>query len=87
MCLQVEVAPGRVCAEDRAQLWAGAPQGDLCAVRCVMSVYQDITSVFFVPVLLWFLLLLVFHLFLKSLPIKQTYTETLTLDLIMELLY
>lgn len=46
-----------------------------------MSVYQDITSVFFVPVLMWFLLLLVFDLFFKCLPIKQTYTETLTLDL------
>ena len=52
-----------------------------------MSVYQDITSVFFVPVLMWFLLLFVFHLFFKCLPIKQMYTETLTLDLIMELLY
>ena len=52
-----------------------------------MSVYQDITSVFFVPVLMWFLLLLVFNLFFKCLPIDQTYTETLTLDLIMELLY
>lgn len=40
-----------------------------------------------VPVLMWFLLLLVFGLFFKCLPIKQTYTETLTLDLIMELLY
>lgn len=35
MCLQVEVAPGRVCVEDRAQLWAEAPQGILCGVRCV----------------------------------------------------
>ena len=76
MCLQVEVAPGRVCAEDRAQLWAGAPQGDLCAVRCVMSVYQDITSVFFVPVLLWFLLLLVFNLVFKCLHRKQMCMET-----------
>ena len=47
MCLQVEVAPGRVCAEDRAQLWAGAPQGDLCAVRCVWWVCIRILQVCF----------------------------------------
>ena len=43
---------------------------------------------FFVPVLLWFVLLLVFNLFFKCLPIyTEVYMETLTLDLIMELLY
>ena len=41
-----------------------------------MSVYQDITSVFFVPVLLWFLLLLVFNLVFKCLHRKQMCMET-----------
>ena len=38
--------------------------------------YQDITSVFFVPVLLWFLLLLVFNLVFKCLHRKQMCMET-----------
>ena len=39
-----EVAPGRVCTEEKTQLGAEAPQGDVCAVRYVRSVYQHITD-------------------------------------------
>lgn len=39
-----EVAPGRVCTE-KIQLWAEAPQGDVCGVRYVKRVYQHITDV------------------------------------------
>ena len=47
MCLQVEAAPGRVCAEDETQLWAEAPGVTCWSQVCVMSVYQDIANVFF----------------------------------------
>ena len=40
-----EVAPGRVCTEEKIQLWAEAPQGDVCGVRYVKRVYQHITDV------------------------------------------
>lgn len=39
-----EAAPGRVCTEEKTQLGAEAPQGDVCAVRYVRSVYQHITD-------------------------------------------
>lgn len=40
-----EEAPGRVCTEEKIQLWAEAPQGDVCGVRYVKRVYQHITDV------------------------------------------
>ena len=40
-----EVAPGRVCTEEKIQLWAEAPQGDVCGMRYVKRVYQHITDV------------------------------------------
>lgn len=69
-------APGRVCVEDRAQLWAGAPQGALCRElgvcdECVLGYYK---CVFCLYVNVVFAIIGV-HLFLKCLPIKQTYTR------------
>lgn len=70
----------------QAQLWAG----DLARVTCVDRCDEYVSGyccVFCSYVNVVLSIIGVFHLFFKCLPIKQTYTETLTLDLIMELLY